>query len=50
MNRRMLAALGAGGLAFACSSNPSTPTPAARPSASAETSMRNAKLILGRVP
>ncbi|MCI0588545.1 MAG: hypothetical protein L0323_17070 [Planctomycetes bacterium] len=50
MNRKLLAALGATGLVLACSSDPPNPAPAEPSSVSAETSMRNAKLVLGRVP
>ena len=51
MSRKIWAALGAACLAFACSTTePSTETPAETPSAPAETSLRNAKLILGRTP
>jgi hypothetical protein len=50
MNRKLFAALGAAGLVLACSSDPPSPAPAPEAPVTAETSMRNANLVLGRVP
>lgn len=50
MNRKLLAAVGAAGLVLGCSSNPTPLAPAEEPSVLAETSMRNARLRLGKVP
>ncbi|HKB16104.1 MAG TPA: hypothetical protein VKF62_08555 [Planctomycetota bacterium] len=47
---KWIAVVGAAGLVLGCSSDPPTPAPAPEAPVVAETSMRNAKLMLGRVP